>query len=110
MVRLDMSECMEKHSVSRLIGAPRAMSAMTRAARSPGVRKHDAELLGISVDGVRAVFVLDRQGTGVEICLRSRSIPAAGPFSHTRTLARPSFEVQQRHNTEMDNVRQLAHA
>jgi peroxiredoxin len=25
--------------------------------------QHDAELLGISVDGVRAVFVLDRQGT-----------------------------------------------
>ena len=32
MVRLDMSEFMEKHSVARLIGAPlRAMSAMTRA-------------------------------------------------------------------------------
>ena len=32
MVRIDMSEYMEKHSVSRLIGAPPAMSAMTKAA------------------------------------------------------------------------------
>ena len=32
MVRIDMSEFMEKHSVSRLIGAPPAMSVMTRAA------------------------------------------------------------------------------
>jgi ATP-dependent Clp protease ATP-binding subunit ClpB len=35
MVRIDMSEFMEKHSVSRLIGAPRATWAMTRAATSP---------------------------------------------------------------------------
>jgi ATP-dependent Clp protease ATP-binding subunit ClpB len=32
MVRIDMSEFMEKHAVSRLIGALRAMSATTRAA------------------------------------------------------------------------------
>ncbi len=31
MVRIDMSEFMEKHSVARLIGAPPAMSAMTKA-------------------------------------------------------------------------------
>ena len=31
MVRLDMSEYMEKHAVARLIGAPRATSATTRA-------------------------------------------------------------------------------
>ena len=31
MVRIDMSEFMEKHSVSRLIGAPQATSAMMRA-------------------------------------------------------------------------------
>jgi ATP-dependent Clp protease ATP-binding subunit ClpB len=35
MVRIDMSEFMEKHSVSRLIGAPRATWATTRAATSP---------------------------------------------------------------------------
>ncbi|MEG8023678.1 AAA family ATPase [Sphingomonas aurantiaca] len=29
--RFDMSEYMERHSVSRLIGAPRAMSGSTRA-------------------------------------------------------------------------------
>ncbi|BBE73847.1 chaperone protein ClpB [Pleomorphomonas sp. SM30] len=34
MVRIDMSEYMEKHAVSRLIGAPRATSATRRAARS----------------------------------------------------------------------------
>jgi ATP-dependent Clp protease ATP-binding subunit ClpA len=33
--RFDMSEYMERHSVSRLIGAPPAMSAMIRAACSP---------------------------------------------------------------------------
>ena len=32
MVRIDMSEFMEKHAVSRLIGAPPGMSATTRAA------------------------------------------------------------------------------
>ena len=32
MVRIDMSEYMEKHAVARLIGARRATSAMTRAA------------------------------------------------------------------------------
>ena len=32
MLRIDMSEYMEKHSVSRLIGAPPAMSAMRKAA------------------------------------------------------------------------------
>ncbi len=32
MVRIDMSEFMEKHAVARLIGAPPAMSAMRRAA------------------------------------------------------------------------------
>jgi ATP-dependent Clp protease ATP-binding subunit ClpB len=32
MVRIDMSEYMEKHAVSRLIGAPPATSATTRAA------------------------------------------------------------------------------
>ena len=32
LIRIDMSEFMEKHSVSRLIGAPRAMSAMRKAA------------------------------------------------------------------------------
>ena len=32
MVRIDMSEFMEKHSVARLIGAPPAMSAMRKAA------------------------------------------------------------------------------
>ena len=32
MLRFDMSEYMERHSVSRLIGAPPAMSALTRAA------------------------------------------------------------------------------
>ncbi len=31
MIRIDMSEYMEKHSVSRLLGAPPAMWAMTRA-------------------------------------------------------------------------------
>ena len=35
MVRIDMSEYMEKFSVSRLIGAPPATSATTRAASSP---------------------------------------------------------------------------
>jgi ATP-dependent Clp protease ATP-binding subunit ClpB len=30
MVRIDMSEYMEKHTVSRLIGAPPAMSATRR--------------------------------------------------------------------------------
>ena len=35
MVRIDMSEYMEKHAVSRLIGAPPATSATTRAAPSP---------------------------------------------------------------------------
>jgi ATP-dependent Clp protease ATP-binding subunit ClpB len=33
MTCIDMSEYMEKHAVSRLVGAPPAMSAMTRAAR-----------------------------------------------------------------------------
>ena len=33
MVRIDMSEFMEKHSVSRLIGAPRATWATRKAAR-----------------------------------------------------------------------------
>lgn len=32
LIRFDMSEYMEKHSVSRLIGSPRDMWAMTRAA------------------------------------------------------------------------------
>ena len=32
MIRIDMSEYMEKHSVSRLVGAPRATSATKRAA------------------------------------------------------------------------------
>ncbi len=32
MVRIDMSEYMEKHAVSRLVGAPPATSATTRAA------------------------------------------------------------------------------
>lgn len=32
LIRIDMSEFMEKHSVSRLIGAPRAMSATRKAA------------------------------------------------------------------------------
>ena len=32
MIRIDMSEFMEKHSVARLIGAPRAMSATRKAA------------------------------------------------------------------------------
>lgn len=32
MIRIDMSEYMEKHSVSRLVGAPRDMSAMKKAA------------------------------------------------------------------------------
>jgi ATP-dependent Clp protease ATP-binding subunit ClpA len=31
-LRFDMSEYMERHTVSRLIGAPPAMSASTRAA------------------------------------------------------------------------------
>ena len=35
MVRIDMSEYMEKHAVSRLVGSPRATSATTRAASSP---------------------------------------------------------------------------
>jgi ATP-dependent Clp protease ATP-binding subunit ClpB len=35
MVRIDMSEFMEKHAVARLIGARPAMSAMRRAACSP---------------------------------------------------------------------------
>mgnify|MGYP000481316945 CR=1 FL=1 len=35
MVRIDMTEYMEKFSVSRLIGAPPDMSAMTKAASSP---------------------------------------------------------------------------
>jgi ATP-dependent Clp protease ATP-binding subunit ClpB len=35
MVRIDMSEYMERHAVSRLIGAPRATSATTRADSSP---------------------------------------------------------------------------
>ena len=35
MVRIDMSEYMEKHAVSRLVGAPPATSATTRAASSP---------------------------------------------------------------------------
>ena len=33
MVRIDMSEYMEKHSVARLIGRLRAMWVMTKAAR-----------------------------------------------------------------------------
>ncbi len=32
LIRLDMSEFMEKHSVSRLVGSLRAMWAMTRLA------------------------------------------------------------------------------
>ena len=35
MVRIDMSEYGEKHSVARLVGAPPATSATTRAASSP---------------------------------------------------------------------------
>ncbi len=35
MIRIDMSEYMEKHSVSRLVGAPPATSATKRAASSP---------------------------------------------------------------------------
>lgn len=35
MIRLDMSEYMEKHTVSRLIGSPPDMSAMTRAVSLP---------------------------------------------------------------------------
>ena len=35
LIRLDMSEFMEKHSVSKIIGSPRAMSATTRPASSP---------------------------------------------------------------------------
>jgi ATP-dependent Clp protease ATP-binding subunit ClpB len=35
MVRIDMSEYSEKHSVARLVGAPPATSATTRAASSP---------------------------------------------------------------------------
>ena len=35
MVRIDMSEYMERHAVSRLVGAPRATSATTRAVSSP---------------------------------------------------------------------------
>jgi ATP-dependent Clp protease ATP-binding subunit ClpA len=35
LLRFDMSEYMERHTVSRLIGAPPAMSALTRAACSP---------------------------------------------------------------------------
>jgi len=35
MVRIDMSEFMEKHSVSRLIGAPPVMSATRKAVISP---------------------------------------------------------------------------
>ena len=35
MVRIDMSEYMEKHAVSRLVGRLRATSATTRAASSP---------------------------------------------------------------------------
>jgi ATP-dependent Clp protease ATP-binding subunit ClpA len=35
MVRIDMSEYMEKHAVSRLVGAPPATSATRRAASSP---------------------------------------------------------------------------
>ena len=35
LIRLDMSEFMEKFSVSRIIGSPPAMSAMTRQASSP---------------------------------------------------------------------------
>ena len=33
LVRVDMSEFMEKHSVAKLIGAPPAMSATRRRAR-----------------------------------------------------------------------------
>ena len=35
MVRIDMSEYMEKHAVARLVGAPPATSATRRAASSP---------------------------------------------------------------------------
>ena len=35
MIRIDMSEFMEKHTVSRLIGRPRATSATKKAANSP---------------------------------------------------------------------------
>ena len=35
MIRIDMSEYMEKHSVSRLVGAPPATSATTRVGSSP---------------------------------------------------------------------------
>ena len=35
MVRIDMSEYMEKHTVSRLIGAPPVMSATKRVGSSP---------------------------------------------------------------------------
>ena len=35
MIRIDMSEYQERHSVSRLIGAPRGMSATTRPDSSP---------------------------------------------------------------------------
>ena len=46
-LRFDMSEYMERHTVSRLIGAPRAMSASTRVASSPmpSTRSRTAVLL-----------------------------------------------------------------
>ena len=39
MIRIDMSEYMEKHSVSRLVGAPPGMSATTRAQLTEAVRR-----------------------------------------------------------------------
>ena len=35
LIRLDMSEFMEKHSVSKIIGSPRAMSATMKPVSSP---------------------------------------------------------------------------
>ena len=45
MIQVDMSEFMEKHSVARLIGAPRAMSGMKRGLFDEAVRRKPYSLI-----------------------------------------------------------------
>ena len=40
MIRIDMSEYMEKHSVSRLVGAPLVMLDMTGGQLTEAARRH----------------------------------------------------------------------
>ncbi len=53
MVRIDMSEYMEKHAVSRLVGSPPATSATTRAATEAVRRKPYCVLLLDEIEKAR---------------------------------------------------------